>query len=110
MDFEGHRADNPLLVVNCGEATARNIQVDCSSFPEDTESFERISTINKGEGKYLRKKIRNLNIIGVSIGHDFREETTFHIRYENILGKRYESKVILKTSGLFFLSEFNVVS
>jgi len=110
MDFE-FRNICSLLIINRGEATARNIETECLPLPDGFGPFVKISTLAKDEKKYLKYESKDSNsVIGRSTLSDFRQETIFRIRYENIFGKRYESKVILKDSGLFFLNEFKVVS
>lgn len=99
-----------LLVINYGEATARNIEVECSPTPEYMGPFLRISTIYKGEKEVLSSKSKNDERITLSCSlNNFRKETVFSLKYQNIFDKKYESKVILKGSNIY-LSEFRVMN
>jgi hypothetical protein len=100
-----------LFVINYGEATARNIEVSCSPPPYDQGSFLKISTIYKGEMEYLRTKIGKGDD-DLSCGLDaFRGagQTVFHLKYQNIFDKVYESEVVLKGAN-FFLTEFKAIN
>jgi hypothetical protein len=99
-----------LFVINYGEATARNIEVDCSPAIEYMGPFLKISTIYKGEKENLRIKSKNNELISTSCTlNNFQKETTFCLKYQNIFDKQYESKVVLKSSTIY-LSEFKAVN
>jgi len=74
-----------LFVINYGETTARNIEVECSPFPLHVRPFLKISTIHKGENSCLRARSEHDERISFSCSlYNFKEEIVFHIKYHNI--------------------------
>jgi len=74
----------PLLIINHGETTARNTETECLPVPEGAGSFVKISTLHKGEKKYLKKENKSGDIFVPTL-HDFKEETTFTLDMKTFL-------------------------